>query len=224
MATETSWWARGGKRTFDLLAASVVGLLLLPVAGVCALLVRTLDGAPVLFRQTRIGRYGRPFDILKFRTMKPGSGPLVTSVGDPRITPLGRRLRRTKLDELPQMWNVLRGDMSLVGPRPEVPAYVAMEPHSYRAIADLRPGVTDCASLIFHDEESLLRRHADAPDFYRRRLLPRKLALQRLYGRGLSFRADLAILAATACLLLGFRHLMTVALGSRLVAKARAGF
>jgi lipopolysaccharide/colanic/teichoic acid biosynthesis glycosyltransferase len=118
---------------------------------------------------------------------------------------------------------VLRGDMSLVGPRPEVPPYVAMEPRSYRAIADLRPGITDWGSLIFHDEESVLARHADAPDFYQRRLLPRKLALARLYHRRLSPGTDLAILLATASLVLGRRWLAAGALGRHLVANARAG-
>jgi lipopolysaccharide/colanic/teichoic acid biosynthesis glycosyltransferase len=224
VATDTSWWARGGKRTFDIVGASVLGLLLLPAAAVCAFLVRAFDGAPVLFRQARIGQYGRPFEILKFRTMTPGNGSLVTSAGDPRITPLGGRLRRAKLDELPQLWNVLRGDMSLVGPRPEVAAHVALEPHSYRAIADLRPGMTDWASLIFLDEESILQRHRDAPAFYERRLAPRKLALARLYHRRVSCRTDLLVLAATACLAPGMRRLLAPTLGRRFVANARAGF
>ena len=224
MATARTWWQRGGKRTFDLLAAAILGTLVLPVAAVCAVTVWAVDGTPVLFRQARVGRRGRPFEILKFRTMRPAAGPLVTARGDPRITGLGRWLRRTKLDELPQWWNVLRGDMSLVGPRPELPAYVAAEPRSYRMIADLRPGITDWASLVFHDEESVLQRHAATPEFYQRKLLPRKLALARLYHRRLSLGTDLVILAATGCLALGLRRAAAVVIGRRLVAGARAGF
>jgi len=223
VAGVSSWWARGGKRIFDLLAGLVLSVVLLPVAAACALLIRTLDGPPVLFRQCRIGRHGASFYILKFRTMTPGPGSLVTSAEDPRITPLGGRLRRAKLDELPQLWNVLRGHMSLVGPRPEVPAYVAREPRAYRALADLRPGMTDWASLIFHDEELVLRRNAAIPDFYERHLLPRKLALARLYHVHLSCRTDLGILGATGCLILGLHRLGASLLGRRFVASARAG-
>ncbi|MGH7535939.1 MAG: sugar transferase, partial [Gemmatimonadales bacterium] len=111
MATAASWWVRGGKRSCDFLAATCLGVLALLPALVVAALIRLIEGGPVLFRQVRIGRDGRPFQILKFRTMRPGGGQLVTTAGDPRITPLGRRLRGAKLDELPQLWNVLRGDM-----------------------------------------------------------------------------------------------------------------
>ena len=208
---------------FDVVVAGVLGAVTLPVTLICAALVRSLDGSPILFRQTRVGRFVREFQILKFRTMRSGQGPLVTSRGDPRVTPLGRRLRRAKLDELPQIWNVLRGDMSLVGPRPEVPMYVAARARDYRAIAGLRPGMTDWASLLFRDEEAVLRAHASNPGFYEETLLPRKLALARLYHRRLSCRVDLSILAATAGLVLGARARGAGGLGPFLAARARDG-
>ncbi len=205
------------------MAVAGLGVLALPVALVCAALVRGFDGPPVLFRQLRVGRGGRPFQILKFRTMRARAGDLVTAAGDPRITPLGRRLRRGKLDELPQFWNVFRGEMSFVGPRPEVPHYVAAQPRSFRALAALRPGMTDWASLIFRDEEAMLKDHAAEPDFYPRRLLPRKLALARLYHWRLSGWRDLGIMAATACLVLGRGDLVPLILGQRFVDRARGG-
>ena len=222
MDTVASWWARGGKRTFDVLVAAGLGLLVLPLVLLCAPLVLAVDGRPAFFRQTRVGRHARAFRIVKLRTMRPGPGRLVTSGADPRITRLGAWLRRTKLDELPQLWLVLRGEMSLVGPRPEVPAYVAAQRRSYRAIAELRPGMTDWASVIFQDEETLLRKHAGDPEFYECRLLPRKLALARLYHRRVSGRIDLAIVAATGCAVLGLRRWVPRILGQRFVARARS--
>lgn len=204
-----------------MVVAGVLGVVALPVILVCAALVRVVDGSPVLFRQARVGRGGRGFDILKLRTMRPGDGSLVTSSGDPRITPLGRRLRRAKLDELPQLWNVLRGDMSLVGPRPETPNYVRIQPRGFRAIAPLRPGLTDWASLVFQDEEAVLSRHAGEPGFYETRLLPRKLALARLYHRKVTPHLDLVILGATALLVLGGRPMVGTVLGRNLVSRAR---
>jgi lipopolysaccharide/colanic/teichoic acid biosynthesis glycosyltransferase len=221
VAIASSWWTRGGKRSFDVATVLALAVVLLPVALLCALLVRLIDGPPAVFRQTRIGLGGRPFEILKLRTMRPGEGPPVTSASDPRITPLGRRLRAAKLDEVPQLWNVLRGEMSLVGPRPEVPRYAATQPRGFRAIAGLRPGLTDWASLIFHDEEFVLARHGGQPEFYQRRLLPRKLALARLYHRRQSCGADLGVLAGTGCLVLGLDG--GVLLGRRFVARAREG-
>jgi lipopolysaccharide/colanic/teichoic acid biosynthesis glycosyltransferase len=225
VAAASRWWAGGGKRAFDLLAATTLGLLALPVGLVCAALVRAIDGSPVLFRQRRVGRFGRPFEILKLRTMDPGSGPgpLVTAAGDPRITALGARLRRTKLDELPQLWNVVRGEMSLVGPRPEVPRYVEARPRDFRAIAGLRPGITDWASLVLYDEEAVLQAHAEDAAFYEHVLLPRKLALARLYQRRLTWGTDLRIVAATAALLAGVRSGAAGGLGPALAARAREG-
>jgi lipopolysaccharide/colanic/teichoic acid biosynthesis glycosyltransferase len=216
------WWLGGGKRVFDLAVAGALAIITLPLTLACAGLVGSLDGLPVLFRQTRAGRFGRRFQILKFRTMRSGPGSLVTAAGDPRVTTLGRLLRRTKLDELPQLWNVLRGDMSLVGPRPEVPTYAERQAHAFRAIADLRPGMTDYASVIFADEETVLREHEGEPGYYEHRLLPRKLALARLYRRRASLRTDLALLGSTALLVLGKRLGASPFMGERFVARARS--
>lgn len=210
------------KRATDILLAGFLLLLLLPVLALCALAVWVRDGRPVLFSQDRIGRQGRVFQIHKFRTMRPSAGARITAAGDGRVTTLGRFLRRWKLDEVPQLWNVLKGDMSLVGPRPEIPYYVSRHPRLFGAIASLRPGITDWASLIFRDEEQLLGAHAGEPEFYERVLLPRKLALARLYALRRSWAIDGRILAATALILGGAGRLGRAMAGRQLITHARA--
>lgn len=187
----------------------------------CAVAVLFGDGFPILFRQKRVGQHGRPFWIVKFRTMRPALGADVTGAGDPRVTRVGRVVRRFKLDELPQLWNVLVGDMSLVGPRPELRRYVAAEPRAYRAVLQVRPGITDWASLVFHDEEEVVREHQYNADFYERVLLPRKLALARLYVWHHSPALDLRLLGATGCAALGLDRLMALLVGREFVARAR---
>ena len=214
-------WPAWGKRGADVLGSAMLLVLLSPLLAGCALVLLAADGPPLLFRQERVGRGGRPFRILKFRTMRPASGPEVTAAGDPRITPLGRRLRRTKLDELPQLWNVLCGEMSLVGPRPEVPSYVRAEPRAFRAVTRVRPGIVDWASLIFRDEEAILARRAAEPDFYRRILLPRKLALARLYAARSSPGLDLRLLLATFCAMVGAEAGARRLVGTRIYQRAR---
>jgi lipopolysaccharide/colanic/teichoic acid biosynthesis glycosyltransferase len=189
------------KRTFDLTASSISLLLLAPLLLLIALLIRVTSGAPVLFRQERVGLDGRPFRIMKFRTMRTGiTGPPVTARGDGRITPIGRVLRACKLDELPQLFNVLGGDMSVVGPRPELPRYVALYTPARRRVLDVRPGLTDDASVAFRDEERLLG--AIPPEererFYLDTILPRKLDLNLAYIEGAGFLRDLSIILATA--------------------------
>src|SRR5204862_4380105 len=150
-------YARGVvKRSLDLLAAGLALLLLAPLLLGLALLVGCTSRGPILFRQERIGLDGRPFRILKFRTMRPGGGLPITGAGDDRITPVGRFLRRSKLDELPQLFNVWRGEMSIAGPRPEVPIYVAGYGAKERRVLEVRPGLTDPATLAYRDEERLL--------------------------------------------------------------------
>jgi lipopolysaccharide/colanic/teichoic acid biosynthesis glycosyltransferase len=210
-----------GKRHFDFALSAILLVVTAPVLLGCALAILWSDGRPVLFIQERVGQWGRRFRIFKLRTMRQASGPAVTISGDPRITPLGRWLRRVKLDELPQLWNVIVGEMSLVGPRPEVPKYVALQARAFRAIAPLRPGVTDLASLIFRDEERVLATHSAHPDFYQQVLLPRKLALARLYSRHASLQLDLALLLATACVAFGAEHTAYRIVGERLYARAR---
>src|SRR5262245_48293956 len=143
------------RRLLDVTLAGTLLIALSPLLALLAALVRATSPGPALFRQTRIGRYGRPFVLLKLRTMRADAactGPAITAGADPRITPLGARLRRAKLDELPQLWNVLCGDMSLVGPRPEVPHYVARYTPAQRAVLRARPGLTDPASLAWAGE------------------------------------------------------------------------
>lgn len=184
-------------RCFDV-AAAVAGLLLVsPVLCLAALAVKYEDGGPILFRQTRIGRGAKPFQIVKFRTMRGTAGACITAAGDPRITAVGRILRRYKLDELPQLWNVLSGAMSLVGPRPEVPRYVEMRHPCWRRVLCVRPGITDLATLIHRNEEDLLRNARDPEHYYRHTLLPGKLALNISYLRRRTLGSDFLLIVLT---------------------------
>ncbi len=175
------------------------GLLVLgPLLAVVAVLVRFEDGGPVLFRQVRIGRRGRPFELLKFRTMRTSNqGPEITAAGDRRITRIGRKLRDTKLDELPQLWNVVRGDMSLVGPRPEVSRYVVPESAIWQRVLSVRPGITDLATLVFRNEEVLLGQAEDPERFYRETVLPEKLELNLTYLQRATPLRDLRLILLT---------------------------
>ena len=154
---------RAAKRAMDVLA-SILGLVAVsPILAVAALAVRLTSAGPVLFRQLRLGQHGRPFEILKFRSMSTGlAGPSVTSGGDARVTAVGRVLRRTKIDELPQLWNVLVGDMSLVGPRPELKEFVELFEADYARILSVRPGITDYAAVEYRDEEAVLAASAES--------------------------------------------------------------
>ena len=178
-----------------------LGLLLLsPVFLVIAILLKLTSPGPVFFRQRRLGQHGRSFELVKFRSMvhRPvGSGPLVTAGGDRRITPVGAVLRRFKLDELPQLWNVARGDMALVGPRPEVPRYVVHYPELFELVLSQRPGITDICTLQLRNEEQILAGAEDPEQFYVDKLLPRKLAASIREGWRRSFRRDLRVLLAT---------------------------
>ncbi len=187
------------KRLFDLLFATAGLLLLAPLLAALALWVKLDSPGPACYRQERVGRHGVPFHIHKLRTMFTGAQGLPLTVGaDARITRAGRMLRRTRLDELPQLWDVLRGKMSLVGPRPEVPRYVAHYPEALRAqVLAVRPGITDPAALAFIDEAELLAGAADAEAEYIRRVLPRKLAAQAAYAEHATLASDLGILART---------------------------
>jgi lipopolysaccharide/colanic/teichoic acid biosynthesis glycosyltransferase len=189
------------KRAFDLLAAAAGLLLVAPVLFAAAIAVRATSPGPVFFRQERIGRGGRPFFIYKFRTMvsdAPRLGGPITFGNDPRITPVGKFLRKTKLDELPQLFNVLAGHMSLVGPRPEVPRYVEMFREDYNVILQVRPGVTDLASIKYRDESAVLGKAADPEQEYIRVVLPEKIRLAKEYVASRSLRLDLMILFGTA--------------------------
>ena len=195
-------YCRGGlKRAVDLAAASAALLLLSPLFGIVAAAIVLTSGPPVFFRQVRVGLDGRPFRIFKFRTMRAGAPGLpITGRGDARITPIGRWLRGSKVDEFPQLLNVLAGQMSLVGPRPELPQYVALYTQEQRRVLEVRPGLTDDASVQFRDEERILgqvdpegrERH------YVAQILPRKLELNLGYIARAGFFCDLGILLRTA--------------------------
>ena len=187
-------------RLIDAVLAFTALIVLAPILLVLALVILITEGRPVLFRQMRIGKNGRPFLILKFRTMRSGAGPesAITAADDSRVTPVGTWLRKLKLDELPQFFNVLRGDMSLIGPRPEVPEYVQLDHPLWRAVLQSRPGITDLASLAFRDEEAMLRPAADADAYYRSSILPAKLRLNLLYQQTRTLPRDLKLLWLTA--------------------------
>jgi len=190
-----------GKRLFDLVCSGIGLLLLSPVLVVVAVWIKLDSPGPVMFRQERVGRHGRPFRIHKFRTMRvdaPALGPQITIGADPRITRSGQFLRASKLDELPQLWDVFRGAMSLVGPRPEVPRYVAMYPAELRELVlSVRPGITDPASLTYRHESEVLARAADPEREYVEVVMPAKLKLAADYVRQASLAGDLRLIWAT---------------------------
>lgn len=186
------------KRVLDILAAGVGLLLLAPLLAGIALAIKLDSPGPVLFRQQRMGRGFRPFWIYKFRTMKTGAaGPALTVGADGRITRAGAFLRRSKLDELPQLLNVLKGDMALVGPRPEVPRYVEAFHRDYEEILTVRPGLTDLASLKYRDESALLGQSGDPEEEYVRRILPDKIRLAKETIRRSSLAFDLRLICQT---------------------------
>ena len=174
-----------------------------PVIAVCALAVIATSGRPAFFRQRRVGRGGRPFELVKLRSMRPSAGgPPVTARGDDRVTPVGRFLRRTKLDELPELWNVLRGEMSFVGPRPEVPGLVDLDDPRWAEILQVRPGLTDPVTLSLRDEEGLMARQEDPERYYRETLQPLKLAGYRNYLERRTWRSDFGVIWDTISALL----------------------
>lgn len=188
------------KRAFDIVIAALGLAALSPLMLGAAVLVKLTSWGPVLFRQQRIGRGGRPFWVFKFRTMvqdAPDKGGPITFGDDPRITPLGKLLRKTKLDELPQLFNVLVGDMSLVGPRPEVSKYVEMFRDDYEEILRVRPGITDLASIQYRDEAEILGKATDPEDEYIHRVLPEKIRLAKEYVQKQSVLFDLTIIGNT---------------------------
>ena len=188
---------RALKRTFDIVVALSLLLILLPVLVSVALAVK-LDGpGPVFFRARRIGAGGRPFAMLKFRKMADGAvGAPLTTASDQRLTATGKLLARTKFDELPQLWNVLKGEMSFVGPRPEDPHFVELHPREYAEIHRVAPGITGLSQLAFAKESQLLDR-PDTMEYYVERLLPAKVAIDVFYARHRSFVRDVAIFGWT---------------------------
>lgn len=187
------------KRTFDIITCGLGLLILAPLMALIALLVKADTPGPAFHRGRRVGKDGRLFHILKFRSMVVGAaaaGPGITAGRDPRVTRVGRLLRKSKLDELPQLINVLRGDMSLVGPRPEDPRYVALYTPEQQRVLSVRPGITSLASVEFRNEEAILAR-GDLDSLYTRVVMPRKLAIDLHYIDRMSVLRDLGILLRT---------------------------
>jgi lipopolysaccharide/colanic/teichoic acid biosynthesis glycosyltransferase len=194
-------WRMAAKRVIDILVSAIGLALLIPLFAVIAIAIRLDDGGPVFYRQTRIGRSGRPFEIDKFRSMTPapkGAGSNLTVAGDPRVTRVGAFLRRAKFDELPQLLNVLIGEMSLVGPRPESPDLAVHYSLAQRAVMlSVRPGLTDYASLLFRHESAILARASDPARFYRERIMPLKYELCAHYLSEIGPLTDIRIIVAT---------------------------
>jgi lipopolysaccharide/colanic/teichoic acid biosynthesis glycosyltransferase len=196
------------KRLFDIFASAAALLVLSPLLLVLSAAIVLDSGFPIFFAQERVGLDFRLFRLWKLRSMYSSlSGPSVTVGGDARITRIGSLIRDAKLDEIPQFWNVLRGDMSLVGPRPEVLEYVEAYKERYRRVLTVRPGITDLASIYFRNEEVLLARSSDPLPYYRDHILPLKLDLADKYIQSRSICGDMAILARTSIAILpGKRH------------------
>jgi lipopolysaccharide/colanic/teichoic acid biosynthesis glycosyltransferase len=189
-------------RWIDLLLALGGLTLLAPLMAILALAVKLSSSGPVLYRQERVGREGVSFEILKFRTMCVGAdcagGKLTVGGRDPRITPLGYWLRSFKLDELPQLWNVVRGDMKFVGPRPEVPEYVVLWDEAQRAaVLAVAPGITDPASIVFRNESEILAGSEDPEREYVEKISPRKLRMNARYLKKQTAATDMGVIAET---------------------------
>jgi lipopolysaccharide/colanic/teichoic acid biosynthesis glycosyltransferase len=194
------FYANYVKRTLDILLATTGLILLSPAFGLIACCIKLTSRGPVLYRQVRIGKDRRPFQIVKFRSMVMQAAKRdlsITVAGDPRVTAIGKLLRVYKVDELPQLWNVIRGDMSLVGPRPELPLYVAEYTPDQRMVLSARPGITDSASLAYRHEEEILADQSDPEQFYRTQILPDKLARNIAYLQKITLRNDIRIILKT---------------------------
>lgn len=193
-----SFYATIGKRLFDATLAAFGLLMLSPLLALVAIAVRLSSPGPVIFRQQRTGQFEKPFFILKFRSMRSapaGKGALLTAAGDPRITPLGHWLRKTKIDELPQLLNVIHGEMSLVGPRPEVPLYTSQYNARQKRVLLARPGIT--SPEINFDEETLMASRPDKEAYYLNEILPVKLESDLTYSENVRFLTDVKILFGT---------------------------
>jgi lipopolysaccharide/colanic/teichoic acid biosynthesis glycosyltransferase len=187
---------KGIPRIIEAGLAFVVLIACSPLLIVSAVLILATSPGPVLFRQQRVGRFGKPFTILKFRSMRvQNGGPQITAKGDSRVTAIGRRLRKSKLDELPELWNLVRGDLSLVGPRPEVPKYVNLENPLWQKVLEVRPGITDPVTLQLRNEEELLQTcNCDPEQFYLETLQPYKLLGYAEYIQRRTWRTDIEVL------------------------------
>lgn len=188
------------KRAFDLVVATVGLIFSLPLLMLVAAAVRLFDGTPVFFVQKRVGQFGQPFEMYKFRTMKEfrgASGSQLTVNGDKRITEFGRFLRKTKLDELPQLLNVIKGDMSVVGPRPEVQYFVDKYTDIQKLVLKLKPGITDEASIQYVDESAFLSKSQNPEQFYIEVVMPEKIRINLDYAKHSNLWTDLKVILRT---------------------------
>lgn len=188
------------KRTFDIVFSSAGLVVLLPLFVIIAILVKIDSRGPAFFRQKRVGRHFIPFDLYKFRSMvtdAPRIGPAITAGYDPRTTRIGRVLRQTKIDELPQLLNVLKGDMSIVGPRPELARYVELFKDDFAEVLRVKPGITDYAAIEFSDEEQVLQKYEHPEEGYVKEVLPRKIVLYNKYLRERGLWTDLKLIFRT---------------------------
>jgi len=200
------------KRAVDVIFATIGFMLLSPLLLMCIGMIMLADGSPIFFHQMRIGLHGKAFMLYKFRSMRDRHESFEDSfdAGDKsRVTRIGAFLRKTKLDELPQLWNVLKGDMSLVGPRPEVQKWVDAYPERWNRILTVRPGITDPASIYYRNEEELLAQTEDPEAYYRDNVLPHKLDLYEEYVRTRSFLGDIRLIIKTILSVL-FRRYFSV--------------
>lgn len=189
-----------GKRVFDLIATILGGLLLLPIIILIATWIKVSSKGPLFYVQKRVGRNFEEFNLYKFRSMivdADTKGPSVTSGDDPRITKVGKIIRKTKIDELPQLLNVLKGDMSLVGPRPEVMKFVKQKEKEYQKVLSIRPGITDNAAIKFRNEETLMEQYEDKEKAYIDIVLPQKIKLYYNYIDSISFTNDIKLILKT---------------------------
>jgi lipopolysaccharide/colanic/teichoic acid biosynthesis glycosyltransferase len=188
------------KRLFDLISSFLALCCFLPLFLIIALLIKTNSVGPIFFSQKRIGKNFKQFNLYKFRSMVVDAsqkGLFITASGDPRITEIGKFLRKTKMDELPQLFNVLKGDMSIVGPRPEVLKYVNMFRDAYKEILKIKPGITDFATIEFSDEERVLKKYSNPEEGYVKEILPRKIELYKKYIKQMSFLTDIKLILLT---------------------------
>ena len=194
------------KRCFDFILSLMGIIVLLPVFIVVAWVIKK-DGGPAFYRQQRVGKYGNIFGVYKFRSMVIDAdkiGAKVTASHDPRITRIGKVLRKTKIDELPQLFNVLAGDMSLVGPRPEVPYYVSKWPDAYKkTILSVKPGITDYATLYYNDEQAVLAKAKDPEKAYLEEVMPHKLKMYGQYVEDQNLWLDIRLILATLLKMVG---------------------
>jgi lipopolysaccharide/colanic/teichoic acid biosynthesis glycosyltransferase len=196
------------KRVFDFVSSTLAIIFLSPLLLIVGIIVRS-DGGPAIYRQIRVGKDGKLFKLFKFRSMVVDAdklGAQVTASHDPRITRIGHFLRRTKLDELPQLFNVISGDISVVGPRPEVPGYVDQWPMEDREkILSLKPGITDYATLVYNDEQAVLAQSRDPEKTYIETVMPHKLTMYRRYIDDQGFLLDIMIIVATLLKIIGLK-------------------